>query len=70
MVIARRTKVQQDALTRECDGVPIGRDAIKTSTAAIFSNLVECICHFVIHILYFQARISSVVCFFVGLSGA
>lgn len=27
MVIAPRTKVRQDALTRERDGVPIGRDS-------------------------------------------
>jgi hypothetical protein len=33
MVITRRTKVRQDwmldALTRACDGVPIGRDEVK-----------------------------------------
>jgi len=70
VVIAHRTKVRQDALTRECDGVPIGWDAIKTSTSAIFSNLDGCVSYCVIHIPYLRARIFSVVCFFVDLSGA
>lgn len=48
MVITRRTKVRQDrmldALTRPCDGVPSGRDEVKTRpTSPIFSNLVACV---------------------------
>jgi len=58
MVIAQRTKVRQDALTRECDGVPIGWHAIKTPTSAIFSNLVECISHSVDLIPYLHVCIS------------